>query len=909
MLVMSKGALSAKQAESYYEEKYSQDDYYTEEHRVVGRWFGKGAAALGLSDEVATEAFRAVLHGLHPATGQVLVQQAAAYDDRRAGWDATFNAPKSVSIQALLGEDGRLIEAHRRSVSRALAEIEHYALSRQHGGTEWVVTENIVAARFDHVAARPSQSSADDGYGPDPHLHTHVVIANMTRRPDGAWRGLDPVEIYRSQTFATAVYRSELAREVESLGYRINVTGTDGRWELDGYTREQVMAFSRRRQDIEEELARQGLNGAAAAQNIAHQTRGEKDLRDEQSLKAEWRMRAREYGISTERVASVANTRGLPAFGAIEAVADAVRLSAAHNTEREAVIDRRALEATALQNLMGAADLPQVRAESQRHELAAELIRVGNAITSPQGAYTTPQMVALEKENLALMRSGLGRATEIASSDQVKSWAVKRGLLPDQTDAAEVTLSATDWVTAIEGRAGSAKTTTVGAIKEFAAEHGYLVRGFAPTTRAVKALSEVGLPARTVAGLLENPIEPARKELWIIDESSLLATRQVNGLLRKARDSEVDRIVFVGDQRQHHAIEAGRPIYQMQRAGMVAARLETIRRQRDPDLRRSVFHASAGKISEALAVLDQRGDIREVGNAAERYRAIAAEYMAAHRAGERVLVVSPANEERRELNAAIRAALKQAGGITGPEIEQTILLGRDLTRQQRGRAHNYEVGDVIRFTRGSKRHGLEKDTYASVENVDRGRHRLTVRISDGRAVEYFPSRLAGVAVFRTERRGFSPGERIQFRAPDRTLGVANGEFASILAIDSQRATLRLDDGRKVSAAAERLRHIDHGYASTSHSSQGATVDRVIVNVDTTRSAQLVNRKQFYVSISRARHAVSIYTDDRERLRQTVSRNREKSTALERLQPNLSPVFKTVSDRILHNINRAMGMRR
>ena len=130
-----------------------------------------------------------------------------------------------------------------------------------------------------------------------------------------------------------------------------------------------------------------------------------------------------------------------------------------------------------------------------------------------------------------------------------------------------------------------------------------------------------------------------------------------------------------------------------------------------------------------------------------------------------------------------------------------------------------------------------------------------------------------------------------------------------MTIDSQRTTLRMDDGREISAAREWLRHIDHGYASTSHSSQGATVDRVIVNVDTTRSAQLVNRKQFYVSISRARHAVSIYTDDRERLRQTVSRNREKSTALERLQPNLSPAFKTVSDRVLHNINRAHGLRR
>ena len=191
MLVMSKGALTAAQAETYYEEKYSHDDYYSEKQRVVGQWFGRGAEELGLSGEVATEDFHAVLRGLHPASGEVLVHKANGYDDRRAGWDATFNAPKSVSIQGLVGDDHRLIEAHRQAVSRALEELEQYALSRRRGGSEWVVTGNIVAARFDHIAARPA-SGVEDGYGPDPHLHTHVVIANMTRRPDGQWRGLDP---------------------------------------------------------------------------------------------------------------------------------------------------------------------------------------------------------------------------------------------------------------------------------------------------------------------------------------------------------------------------------------------------------------------------------------------------------------------------------------------------------------------------------------------------------------------------------------------------------------------------------------------------------------------------------------------------------------------------------------------
>ncbi len=233
MLVMSKGALSAKQAETYYQEKYSQDDYYTEQHRVAGQWFGRGAEALGLAAEVSPDDFRVVLHGQNPATGEALVQNAKGSDERRAGWDATFNAPRSVSIQALVGADTGLAEAHRMAVSRAFIELERFSLSRRHGGHEWVITGNIVAARFNHIAARPSQG-ADDGYGPDPHFHTHVVIANMTIRPDCQWRGLDPVEIYRSQSFATAVYRSELAREVQRVGYRIDVTGADGRWELRG---------------------------------------------------------------------------------------------------------------------------------------------------------------------------------------------------------------------------------------------------------------------------------------------------------------------------------------------------------------------------------------------------------------------------------------------------------------------------------------------------------------------------------------------------------------------------------------------------------------------------------------------------------------------------------------------------
>jgi AAA domain/TrwC relaxase/UvrD-like helicase C-terminal domain len=790
-----------------------------------------------------------------------------------------------------------------------LEELEHYALSRRRGGSEWVVTGNVVATRFDHVAARPTRS-VEDGFGPDPHLHTHVVIANLTRRPDGEWRGLDPIEIYRAQSFASAVYRSELAREVQRLGYDIRVAGHDGRWELDGYTREQVMAFSRRRRDIERALAREGLTGAEAAQNIAHRTRLSKDQRDEQALKVEWRSRAREYGIQVEHYLAQSRERGILQFRYPEKAEEAVHQSIEENIEREAVIDRRALEAKALQHAMGQADLHRIRAESERFQQVGRLLVAGDSVNSPQGAYTTPHMIALERANIQLMLAGRGAATAISSSSEILRWAKQRNLLPDQTAVAELTLTSTDWITSIEGRAGAAKTTTVGALREFAEDQGYTVSGFAPTTRAVKSLAEAGISASTVASLLESQsTHPGSRQVWIIDESSLLPTRQVNRLLHRARQQNVERIVFVGDQRQHHAIEAGRPIYQMQQAGMPAARLDTIRRQRDAELREAVMYAAKGEVAESLAILERRGDINEVRDIEHRRRQIARNYLAAHASGERVLVVSPANYERRELNRTIRAELIARGHVDPLGQKHAILVSRNISGAQRAIAYHYEEGDLIRFTRGSKQFAIPKGGYGRVEAVDRDANVLTINTGSGRRIEYNPVRLFGVEVFREEQRVLSRGDRIQFRAPERALGVANGEFATIESIDSVRAVVRLDSGRQLSAASDRLRHLDHGYASTSHSAQGATVDRVIVDIDTRLSPELVNRKQFYVSISRARNGFTIFTDDRRQLGRAVNRSREKSLALEFEQRLAHPGYAVVSDEQRRTINRSYGMRR
>jgi conjugative relaxase-like TrwC/TraI family protein len=882
MMSLSDHSLDATQAENYFENHYSQDDYYTQNQRCIGRWIGKGAGGLGLAGEVSREDFSTLLEGVHPRTGAILVPAAVGSGKHAAGWDSVFSAPKSVSIQALVGDDSRLIRAHIAAAERATSEVEHYALARRRGGREHVVSGNIVGAAFSHLAARPV---GDSEFGPDPQLHTHVVLLNVTQRPDGKWCGLSPVEIYRSQTLGTAIYRSELAREVQKLGYRIQVTAGNGAWEVEGYTREQVMAFSQRRQDIERHMAEAGLKGAAAAQFATLKTRQAKADYDESSLKAEWRARARSYGINVRAHLWQALGRGNIHTADSSDLLGALEFARTHTTERDAVIDRRALEAAALQHGMGQVDLAAVRERIAIAEQSRTLIRAEKPDwRHPRGTFTTDEMLELERDNLTLVRTGIAQSQAIAEPAEVQEWATARGLFADQIEAATLALSSRNWASAIEGLAGTAKTTTVGAIRDFAEGRGYNVRGFGMTSGSVKALREAGVNARTIASLLQNPVPPRTgPELWIVDESSLLATRPTNRLLKTARQHGVARILFVGDQRQHHPIEAGAPVRQLLVNDMAVAELKVIRRQRDPELKRAVELAARGQPGEALGLLAEQRRLTEIRDTSARYQRIAQDYLTAHEAGQQTLVISPGNDERQALNKEIRKLLIEKGHVLNRGCEHAILARRDLTRVQLAHARNYQQGDVLVFSRGSKKRGIAKGANLPVENIDAKRNALTLHMGDGTRMPFNPARWRGVGVFRPEPRTIAVGERIQFRAPQRRLKVANGEFATIIALDTAQASLRLDNKREISAPLVELRHIDLGYASTSHAAQGKTVDRVIVNVDTMRSDRLVNARQLYVSISRARFDAHLYTNDVQALSRSVARDPHKANVLDVLK--------------------------
>src|SRR5713101_6351718 len=315
MLTISK-PLSAGQARRYHAEEFQNagDNYYTEGDVIRGAWHGQLAERWGLVGNVREDQFERLAEGQHPITGEPLVRHQTARDtknargdsvttmEHRAGWDATFSAPKSVSLTALVGGDERVREAHRESVRVALRELEPYTQARLGGNRRPETTGNAVAALFEHDSARPV-----NGYAA-PQLHTHAVIFNLTETADGTVRPLQPRELYRTQQYATAVYRSELAARLTALGYEIE-RGRSGQPEIRGYSREYLDASSPRRQQIEAHLAQEQRTGAAAAQIAAHQTREAKLDLTHDEMQQRHRTVAEAFGNQPELVVRLAQER------------------------------------------------------------------------------------------------------------------------------------------------------------------------------------------------------------------------------------------------------------------------------------------------------------------------------------------------------------------------------------------------------------------------------------------------------------------------------------------------------------------------------------------------------------------------------------------------------------------------
>ncbi|MCU1264931.1 MAG: conjugative relaxase domain protein [Acidobacteria bacterium] len=906
MMTMST-ALSAGQAKDYYQAEYTstQESYYTEDENVKGEWFGKQAEQWGLEGEVDQESFERLCEGQDPRTGLQLVRHVPAKEyenaygemvetsEHRAGWDATFSAPKSVSLTALVGADERIMEAHDRSVNAALTELEKYVQARIGGNNSAETTGKMIAAKFEHDAARPDRAT---GYAA-PQLHTHVVISNLTQTEDGRIKPIQPIELYRSQQYATAIYRTVLATELQKLGYEVTVDARTGAPEINGFSKEYLAASSPRRQEIEHEaaemkerMAQQGINveeGAGLRQAAAKTDRMSKQY-DREEMRARHLQLDARFGEQALRVAEAAQERRSQSLGGdeIESRAQAAVTFARENAgEGEAVVDKRRVMVDALRRNLGFTTYDAVVKELNERVESGEFIRLVRNGTMEE--LTTSQTVAMERRNLEKVAAGRGAQEPIfegGSGPIIEEIAAGQGIAlnESQRGAIETILESHDRIVGLQGLAGTGKTTTLAVLRETVERQGYQVEGFAPTGAAADLLAESGIKTSTLQKFVattQMESDSGKKIFYIMDESSLSDTRNMFLFFKKA--GPVARLLLVGDTGQHQAVEAGAPFEQFVKAGMQTATLDEIVRQQS-DLKIPVEQLSKREVLSAVRTLSEQGRITEIVDDEDRLTAIAKDYLSSPKG---TLVISPANKERVAINSIIHRQLQEQGIVSGDDHDLNVLVNRqDMTGTERKFALAYVPGeDVVRYNKGSKVYGVEAGEYGRVLDANHRYNTITVGLESGREITYNPERLSGVSVYKEAKRSFAVGDRIQFRAPFAEAKIKNSELGTITEIADGKLTVALARKRLVTFDSIQFRHLDHGYAVTSYSAQGKTMDRVLVNAETTETNVLLNQRMAYVAMSRARFDARVYTDSAADLGGALNRPMDKEMALEALK--------------------------
>ena len=935
--MLSIGALSsASQGASYYE----RDGYYAKddpEHRAASAWAGKGAEELGLKGPVDADTFRAVLEGRVPdGSGQQLGKRGKDGEiTHRPGRDLTFSAPKSVSIAALVGGDSRIVEAHDRAVAAALAWVEKNAAETrmkdpETGKMARVGNQKIVAATFRHDTSRNF----------DPQLHTHAVLANMVQGEDGKWRTMANEGLYAQQKLIGMLYRNELAAGLGKLGYGIEKTHADGRFEIAGVPREAIEAFSSRRAEIEAAMEARGLGASAdnprIAERAALMTRAKKRDIDRDELGDVWQRQNADLGLDAQALAADAMERTAgpemqpepaaagpgvgnhsaerrpvsddgrapePEIGpdatAPSPAAEAVAWAMAHLSEREAVFARTDLFASGLAHAPGA-----VAMEDMEREVAAlEKEGVLHAVDLPgaEASLTTDRTVGEERETVALMRGGQARGRALMRGWQVQGHLNKGPLTAGQKDAVKLILSAKDRVVGVQGYAGTGKTTMLNRARTLAEKKGWRMAGLAPSASAAQTLaSEAGIPTETLqmflarnAGVAEGRLtkKGARemraafaKTILVVDEGSLASTVQARDLLRIANELRMPRVVLVGDAKQLDAVDAGKPFAQLQAAGMQTATMDEIMRQRDPVLREAVVASLKGDIGRAFEKLGSNVAEVKPDNIAG---AVAARWLRLdEEARENTGVMAPSHELRLQINGHIRQRLDREGRIHGPAMGSERLVSKGYTNAEKALADNYEPGDVVAFHRPYKRIGVEKGDERRVTGVDRKAGAVLLADGEGGSVAWKPKQIGGrrggSEVYRVEEIELRAGDRIRWTRNDAGLGLVNSRTAEVLGVANGRVTFRLEDGKTLELARgdPQLRHLDHAWASTVHAFQGRTVDNVIAAMEA-RHPHLTTQKSFYVEISRARDRAELVTDNAAELRaQLQEATGERIAALE-----------------------------
>ena len=803
--MLSLGAVSGRMLESY----YSKDDYYCRES-------GEGVVIAGINRTgkkfITGKEFRELV--AERLENEEKVEKARLADD------LCFSAPKSVSLLAALGSKktrSEIIQAHREAVQSVINYVieRDMVQARMMTDKEEVITvsvnpDSIVAVRFDHFLSRNL----------DPQLHSHVLLLNCVQRSeDGKMVAAYLREIYLHKKDLGALYRHELARRLEKMGYEVEWR-TDGTFELKGFTREQLKAFSSRREEILEELKeleKQGISGGKTNEIACKDTRQVKPAEiNVQALQKAWQEKARELGITlptpevkektnVEQVVEQLDKRTIVE----EVVSKQIRtagFSMYHRAELEAAGELAKQGITA-----GIEEIKELVKEVYR-ELAKQNggeVQLTQDTTGRERFSFENVVKADAKAELMGLRDNQFSLDGQKVKEVLKKFNERlekeRGfrLSEEQSRAAEGIACAGSDVCVL-GRAGAGKTTTMQVLKEVYAQQGKVVIGASFTGAAAKNLEkETGIKSFTIDSLacmtdkrLEKLFGPDFRErlqgsLIIVDEAGMVDSTRA-AVVQEFAEKYGMKIAWVGDPAQLKPVGAGSPFdkFLTQHPDRVYEITE-IFRQKDPEYRTAAKLMAEGNFRESLEILEKKGWVYEISSKKSAFNFIVEEYVQAVKSGQTALALADTNKDVNRLNNEIRYRLQQDGLV--------------------------------------EKQGL----------------RVNVRNSQGKS--------AG-------EKEFAVGDKVMFLRNDSRLGVKNGEVGEVQKIDYEKQTLTVQTkDRTITVDVREYPFLSYGYAMTTTKSQGQTVNRVYYYVKTTTAESL------YVAATRGKNECYIVTENREKL--------------------------------------------
>ena len=905
-ITMNKSAGGAKKyySEEYYSEGQSKElDYYSEKEQFIGKWGGAGAEKLGLTGDIKKDDFAALCDNQNPQTGKTLTTRNDI--DRRVGFDFTFNASKSVSLAYSFGSEAdkkEILKAFQSSVRETMAEIETgmQARVRDKGKNENRETGNIAYGEFTHFTTRPI-----DGV-PDPHLHSHCFVFNSTfDEKDKKWKAGQFGQIKQDAPYYEAVFHSKLANKLEDLGYRVEKT--DNGFELVGIEKKTLDKFSRRTKEIEEHAREHNITDEKQKSQIGAKTREAKRVDiTPQEQEENWKNR-----ISAAELTEIHNLKKRSA-GFVEkpkeddAAKQAVKFSLDHHLERKSVASDKEILATAIKSSVGKATPEQIKKafDGDKSVLTAK--------ENLRTFITTKDALKEEKQLILNCNDMKGKFRPIN-----EKYETKNEILNDQQrEAVKYALGSSNGIVIITGKAGTGKTTLMKEVKKGIEDSDKRIYSFAPSSEASRGVqrSEGFSNADTVAKLIQDKnlqSELKGQVIWI-DEAGMLSNRDMNKVFGIAKEQKA-RVILSGDTKQHNSVQRGDALRIIEeQGGIKPVTVNKIQRQKNEDYKEAVKLLSDGGIEKGFKKLEKIGSIKEIADSKERISAIAEDYYSSAYKGKEpqkeVLVIAPTHAEGELVTGYIRDKLKEKNVIGNEEREFKVLKNLQFTEAEKQQPENYKQGHVIVFHKNMT--GVKEGSRLEVMGSE-GKN-LLARDAKGLPYDIPVSQANKFSVHEVNELQITKGDKIRITGNGKSVDgkhLFNGTTFNIHGFDKQ-GNIKLSNGSTIS---KDYGHFTLGYVATSHSSQGKTADKVIIS-QSSATFRAASMEQFYVSVSRGKQAVSIYTDDKETLKQAVSQTSQRRSATELLSKNQRltktlmennrlSIFKRMRERAIENYDK------